>query len=76
MGNSPSFTLGAEFESPNGNTAKPSKGPDLPFAVNGFRLLVDEIIIVVVFVETDSYTGMELSDTLVSEGRYLLPLYF
>lgn len=38
-------------------------------------MLVDEIIIVVVFVET-VIPGMELSDTLVSEGRHLLPLYF
>lgn len=53
-----------------------SKGLGFPFAGNCFMLLVDEIIIVVVFVETDSYPGMELSDTLVSEGGYLLPLYF
>lgn len=39
-------------------------------------MLVDEIIVVVVFAETGSYPGIELTDTLVSEGRYLLPLYF
>lgn len=36
---------------------------------------VDEIIIVLAFVETGTYPGMELTDTLVSEGRYFLPLY-
>lgn len=36
--------------------------------------LLDEII--VISLEIGTYTGMELTDTLVSEGRYLLPLCF
>lgn len=77
MGNSPSiFTCGVEFKSPMATQQSNSKGLGFPFAVNGSMLLVDEITIVVVFVETDSYAGMELSDPLVSEGRYSLPLYF
>lgn len=75
MVNSPSFSLGAEFKPPMATRLSNSKGLGFPFAVNGFLMLVDEIIIVVVFVET-VIPGMELSDTLVSEGRYLLPLYF
>lgn len=73
--NSPRFSLGAEFKTPVATQQSNSRGLGFSFAVNGFMMLVDEIIIVVVFVET-VIPGMELSDTLVSEGRHLLPLYF
>lgn len=34
------------------------------------------MIIVPAFVETGGSPGLALTDALVSEGRYLLPLYF
>lgn len=77
MVNSLGFTVGAKLKYPMAATQpSDSKVLGFPFAVKCVMTLVGEIIIVVAFVETGSYPGMELKDTLVSEGRYLLPLYF
>lgn len=75
--NSLSSTLGAKFKYPKVITQPGnSEGLGFPFAVKCFMMLVDEMIIVLAFVETGGYPGLELTDTLVSEGRNLLPLYF
>lgn len=75
--NSLSSTLGAKFKYLKAITQPgDSEGLGFPFAVKCFMMLVDEMIIVLAFVETGGYPGLELTDTLVSEGRNLLPLYF
>lgn len=77
MVNSRSSTLGAKFKYPKAITQPgSSEGLGFPFAVKCFMTLGDEMIIVPAFVETGASPGLELTDALVSEGRYLLPLYF